>query len=103
MSQCKRASSGVKVPLLGGQIFGLHHPQGEDVLQSPAVVPVGVDGSPQVLHPFVPLSCRTAGETLGACGRGHLGDRERQDGLCVCVFVRLCVCVCVFVYDTSKQ
>lgn len=67
--------SGVTVPLLGGQIFGLHHPQREDVLQPPTVVPVGVDGSPQVLHPLVPLGCRAAGEALGARGRGHLGDR----------------------------
>lgn len=66
--------SGVTVPLLGGQIFGLHHPQREDVLQPPTVVPVGVDGSPQVLHPLVPLGCRAAGEALGARGRGHLGD-----------------------------
>lgn len=45
------------VPLLGGQVLGFDHPQRQDVLQPPAVVLVGVNGSPQVLHPFIAF-CR---------------------------------------------
>lgn len=62
------------LPFLGGQVFSLDHPHGQDILQTPAVVLVGVDGSPQVLHPFVSFCCRAAREALCARGGGHLGD-----------------------------
>lgn len=47
------------IPFLGRQIFGLNDPQCQNVLQPPAVVFVGMNCSPQVLHPFVSLCCRT--------------------------------------------
>lgn len=80
------------VPFLGGQVLGFDHPHREDVLQTTAVILVGVDGSPQVLHPFVPLCCRATGEALCPCRGRYLGDEGLEVKAWVCVGCILGAC-----------